>query len=112
MKKGSRGVYHIGASQTCSKYEFAGQLAKVFELDDHLIQPVSIRDSTLLAPRPTNTSLTTKKVSRELGVSMPDVRSGLEHFRALRDSGFATELKKMGGRFPSAETKDWRPVGR
>ena len=106
MRKRLRGVYHVGSSQTCSKYEFAVQLANVFELDDELVRPVSVDDSALLAPRPKSTSLSVQKISCALGATMPDVKSGLEHFKRLRDSGFAAELKTLGGRIPSAQSKD------
>jgi dTDP-4-dehydrorhamnose reductase len=94
---GLRGTYHVAGSQECSKYEFALQLADVFGLDKQLIQPVSIASSTLSAPRPRSTWLKTHKVTQALNKPMPDVKSGLQHFKLLRDSGFVAQLKALRG---------------
>ena len=91
------GLYHVAASEACSKYEFAVQLADVFGLDEQLVCPASIADSALTAPRPRNTSLRTDKVSKALGRPMPDVKSGLRRLKALRDSGFVRQLKATKG---------------
>ena len=92
-----KGLYHVAGTQPCSKYEFASRLADVFGLQNQLVQPVSIGDSLLKAPRPRNTSLQTSKVSQALGKAMPDLNSGLRRFKALRDSGFTTQLKALKG---------------
>jgi dTDP-4-dehydrorhamnose reductase len=93
MEHRLRGVHHVAGSQPCSKYEFALQLASAFGLERELVQPQSLADSNLLAPRPKRTSLQTTKVSGALGRKMPDVQSGLQRFKALRDSGFVRKLK-------------------
>jgi dTDP-4-dehydrorhamnose reductase len=59
-------------------------LAEVFGFDKGLIQSTSIADAGLKAPRPRNTSLNTAKVSQPLGQTMPDILSGLLHFKSLR----------------------------
>jgi len=91
------GWYNVAGSQPCSKYQFALLLGDVFNQERRLVQSVSIEDSFLKAPRPKNTSLRTGKVSRALGRAMPDVKSGLLHFKWLRDSGFVTKLKVCSG---------------
>jgi len=91
------GLYHVAGAESCSKYEFACQLAEVFGLDQDLVQLASAADAGFIAPRPQNTSLQTMKVSKVVGRPMPDVVSGLQHFKALRDSGFAGQLKRMKG---------------
>jgi dTDP-4-dehydrorhamnose reductase len=93
MEQQLDGLYHVAASEACSKYQFAVQLAGVFGLDEQLVRPASIADSMLHAPRPRNTSLRTDKVSKVLGKAMPDVKSGLRRLKALRDSGFVRRLK-------------------
>ncbi len=91
------GLYHVAGAESCSKYEFACQLAAIFGLDQGRVHPASEMDAGLLAPRPKNTSLQTGKVSKALEQPMPDVASGLRRFKALRDSGFAGQLKRMKG---------------
>jgi dTDP-4-dehydrorhamnose reductase len=84
MERKLQGVYHVAASEACSKYAFAVQVAEVFGLDRRLVQPTSVNQAGLRAPRPGNTSLQTHKVCRASGVRMPDVRSGIERFQELR----------------------------
>ena len=93
MEHKMQGVYHVVGAQTCSKYEFALQIAEMFGLDKSLISPVSLMESVLRAPRPKNTSLRTEKIRQELSRAMPDISSGLRRFKRLRDSGFVRTLK-------------------
>lgn len=90
------GIYHIGASQACSKYEFALSIADVFSLDRDLICATSIEDSRLQAARAKNTSLQTRKIVHAMNGPMPDIMMGLHRFKALLDSGYATKLKTFG----------------
>lgn len=89
------GLYHVAGSQRCSKYEFGCKLATVFGLDAKLIQPTLIAESSLAAPRPLDTSLCVSKVSQALGMHMPDLISGLQRFKALRDTGYVAELRSL-----------------
>lgn len=91
------GLFHVGGAQSYSKYEFALSIADVFGQDRRLVQPVSVKESSLKAPRPGEVSLRTNKISWILGRTMPDLISGLQRFKALRDLGFVTRLKVCGG---------------
>lgn len=97
MKRKLAGLYHVAGSQACTKYEFAAALANVFGFDPTLIKAVSIAGSSLVAARPRKTSLQTVKACSALGRPMPDLRSGLTRFRALRDCGSVARLKALGG---------------
>jgi len=90
------GLYHAGGSEPTSKYGFACVLADVFGLRKDLIQPGSVDEADLRARRPKNISLATEKITRDMGRSMPGIRSGLSAFRSLRESGFAGRLKSYG----------------
>jgi len=92
------GVLHVAGSQACSKFDFATMLAEVFGLETSLVEPVSIHDSQLKAPRPVNTTLNIDKASQWLERTLPDVRTGLARFRELRDSGFLGRLRASQGR--------------
>jgi len=87
------GVYHVTGSLACSKFEFALKLADIFHLNRDLIRAISINDSPLQAPRPKNTPLSTSKITSELGGHMPDVLSGINRFKLLREMGFASLIK-------------------
>src|SRR5882672_10834304 len=85
MSRHLHGIYNVVGAERLSKYEFARRLGAVFGLDVGQVVPVSIKDAALRAPRPRDTSLTTKKIARELAREMPDVESGLRKFRELRE---------------------------
>jgi dTDP-4-dehydrorhamnose reductase len=89
------GTYHVAGSEPCSKYEFAIQLARLFGYNAHLIQSGSISESSLKVLRPHKTWLNTSKVSNLLKRTMPDLKSGLEKFKQLLDSGEVNELKRF-----------------
>ena len=95
MDRKLSGLYHVASSESSSKYEFALQLADVFGMEKQLIEPVSVAAAALRAPRPRNTSLATAKIHQVLGRRMPHVRSGLERFNALRNSGYVQQLKAL-----------------
>ena len=78
-----KGLYHVSGSESLSKFDFAVKLANVFNLDANLVQPAVLGDVPLKAPRPKNISLRTDKISRALGIPMPDVDEGLRRFQAV-----------------------------
>ncbi len=80
---GHTGVFHLGACDHCSKYEFAVKIARAFELDPSLVARSSLRSSTLVARRPLNTSLDIRKVGRALGRPLPSVDEGIQKFRSV-----------------------------
>jgi dTDP-4-dehydrorhamnose reductase len=93
-----KGLFHVGGSESCSKYDFARYVAETFGLNCSLVRPCSISESALSARRPLNTSLHTAKVEQALGRILPGARSGLERFKALRWSGLAARLKAAGAK--------------
>jgi dTDP-4-dehydrorhamnose reductase len=97
MKKDCHGVFHAAGSERCSKYGFACILADVFHLDKSLIRPVSIAEAGLRAKRPRDTSLNCEKTTSILNLTPPGVRSGLVHFKQLRETGYVERLKSYQG---------------
>ena len=89
------GIYHLGCGKPFSKYEFSRQIAQVFELNPELVEPSSVEEAGLPAPRSKYLGLATTKICRELDTSMPGLRAGLEKFKLLRENGYAAHLRKM-----------------
>jgi dTDP-4-dehydrorhamnose reductase len=81
------GIYHVVGSEKISKYEFAVRLATIFGFNPDLVSPSLLNDAKLRAARPRDLSLSSAKVSAALDRAMPDVDSGLQKFKRLRDSG-------------------------
>lgn len=95
MDRELHGLYHVGSSDACSKYEFALRLADAFDLDKTLVQSVALSSQSLRAPRPLRTSLDSAKAAQALGRPLPDLNAGLERFRRLRNDGFVARLAEM-----------------
>ena len=96
MDRKLSGLYHVAGAQALSKHEFALEIAEIFGLEKNLVQRGSIADAKLNAWRPKNTSLNTSKIRMVLGTELPNVKQGLERFRALRKSEYMkTVLKNM-----------------
>jgi dTDP-4-dehydrorhamnose reductase len=96
VELGCSGIYHVAAKDHCSKYEFAREVASVFQLDASLVEETLMAQSALTAPRPRETWLRSTKISQVLGKPMPTIKQGLEKFRTLRDNGFCHRLKAAG----------------
>jgi dTDP-4-dehydrorhamnose reductase len=93
---GFSGVFHAGAGDSCSKYDFALRLARLYGHSPEAVRPSRLDDSALKAPRPLNVSLRAEKVARALGRAMPGVDEGLRRFKSLETSGFVATLKSRG----------------
>ncbi len=90
------GVYHVAGSERCSKHGFARRLAEVFGLDPDLVRRASVADSPLVARRPRDTSLSTDKLRRDLGIALPGLDEGLHRFKTLGDAGYPARLRALG----------------
>ena len=75
------GVFHVGGSERCSKYAFGRDIAEAFGLDRKLIEPISIEQAKLKAPRPKDVSLNVSKASGAINTTLLDVREGIARFR-------------------------------
>lgn len=60
------GIYHLSGASRVSRYDFACQLADMFELDSRLILPSRMSDLDWLAERPKDSSLDTSKARQML----------------------------------------------
>lgn len=87
------GVIHIAGGQTCSKLEFAHLMAKVFGLEENLIEPISVEDLNLPAPRGKNISLNVSKAQSLLRTPLSGAEEGLKKMKYLRQSGYVEALK-------------------
>jgi dTDP-4-dehydrorhamnose reductase len=93
VERDLQGLYHAGARDAMSKYEFARLLAEICGLDSDLIKKGRLADSKLAAPRPLNTALISAKLASDLGREMPSVEEGLKRFRDQGMNGWSQQLK-------------------
>ncbi|MFC1923252.1 SDR family oxidoreductase [Chloroflexota bacterium] len=95
LEKGLQGLYHVVSSECTSKFDFGVRLARQFEFDESLIEPTSIANAGLVAPRSPNLSLNSSKLTEELGDSPPNLKEGLERFHAQYLNGHPEFIRQM-----------------
>ncbi|MBI4609351.1 MAG: SDR family oxidoreductase [Candidatus Rokubacteria bacterium] len=71
------GIFHVAGRDTVSRYELGLAVAEIFSLDPEKIVPVGSPAFPELVLRPPNTSLSTEKLERELGLRTLGLREGL-----------------------------------
>ena len=82
LKKRPQGVFHFAGGETANRYEFGRKIAEVFGLDASLLTRVKSSAFPDIAPRPPNTSFSTKRLARELGIEPMTLGEGLAHMKA------------------------------
>jgi dTDP-4-dehydrorhamnose reductase len=82
------GVIHVGSDESISKYEFLNKIVNIFSFHEGLLKRSSYIVNENTAPRPLNTTLSTKRLFEILGY-IPSLDQGLNNIK--KDY----ELKKM-----------------
>lgn len=82
------GLFHVVGDDRISKHDFGLQLASVFDLDANLILAEPIDAQPTLVRRPHDMSLSNRKVSETLNISIGGVR---EHLLLLRQQSNLSE---------------------
>ena len=81
-KKDLRGLYHASGRERISRYEFAKQIAKSFNLSSELIKPVKMSQLTAwIAKRPKDSSLNTGKIQKQLKTKPLNITEGLNKMK-------------------------------
>lgn len=82
IRQNRTGIYHAAGRDHLSLYQFALQVAEVFDLDARLITPVPDSYFPEIAPRPRDTSFDTTKMENDLGIKTVGVKDGLIRMKA------------------------------
>lgn len=80
-KSEKQGIYHMAGKTCLNRFDFAKKIAKVFELDESLVKPVTSDVFKQVAERPMRCCLDVSKAERELGVRFLTVEEGLTRMR-------------------------------
>jgi len=86
LQRRCEGVFHIAGPERLTMEEFARQTARVFYLDERLIQPVHSDFFPALAPRPVDTSFVLTKLQREVGLQTLAPAVALTAMKATREA--------------------------
>lgn len=73
-----KGIYHVGGKDRLSRFDFAVKTAKAFGMDHKLIESVPNAYFKNIAPRPKDTTYSTKKMQRKLGIRPIGIDEGLD----------------------------------
>lgn len=93
LKKELKGLYHVVGPQAMSKYQFGVEIARKFRLKESEITPKSVSFSGLIAKRSNNLSLSTRKLSTDLGESLPEFSTGLNEFYTQHEQGYPQKIR-------------------
>lgn len=93
LARGLSGLYHVVGPQAMSKYQFGVEVARRFGLEDGLITPKSVLDSSLTARRAHNLWLSTNRLSTALGESLPRFSTGLDQFYTQFQQGYPQKIR-------------------
>lgn len=75
------GTWHVAGPDFVSRDELARRIARAFELDSSLIEPVPTLALGQRAARPLRGGLRTEKIARRLGAPLTPLDEALMHFR-------------------------------
>ena len=77
-----KGIYHASGSERISRYQFARQIAKTFNLKPNLIKPIKMSQLTAwIAKRPKDSSLNTDKIQKQLKTKPLNITEGLDRMK-------------------------------
>ncbi len=96
VTKDFSGLYHVVSSDHISKYEFGCTIADQFGLDSSLISPISVTKSNLVAERSKNLTLSTEKLSYDLGKEIPTIQHGVKSFYYDHKIGYSEKIRSFG----------------
>jgi dTDP-4-dehydrorhamnose reductase len=79
IKNGLKGTYHLTNSGYASRYEVARYVIEQLDMDN-LILPVSSDYFPAAAKRPFFSALSNSKLSKKLGINIPEWRDRVDRF--------------------------------
>jgi dTDP-4-dehydrorhamnose reductase len=77
LKNDICGLFHATGPTCINRYDFALMLAKEFNLDSHLIIPVTSSQKKQNAPRPISTCLNSSKLEEKINFTFTDLKTGI-----------------------------------
>jgi len=80
LENGSRGIFHVANSSSCSWYDFALEIVKAAEISGIGVVPIDGPFPGRPAPRPPYSVLNCQKLTRETGLTMRPWKEALQEF--------------------------------
>jgi dTDP-4-dehydrorhamnose reductase len=79
VKMNAKGIYNLVGEERISKYDFAIKLCRTFGLSENYIKKTHSSSIKLIAPRPSDMSLSAQKAKDHLGIGT----GGVDHFLSI-----------------------------
>ncbi|HHV55856.1 MAG TPA: SDR family oxidoreductase [Firmicutes bacterium] len=80
--RGFVGLFHLAGPERVSRYEFARELARVFELNEERVLPVKTSELNQKAKRPLNAGMVVTKAQAVLNVRLLGYKEGLSQMKS------------------------------
>ena len=77
IDKNKQGIFNVVSKERISKFEFGIKIANIFKYPLSLISPISVEDISLMAQRPKDMSLSTKKILDEINYQIKGIENQL-----------------------------------
>ncbi|MEM4156334.1 MAG: sugar nucleotide-binding protein [Archaeoglobaceae archaeon] len=74
------GIFHLAGAKRVSRYDFAVEIAKAFDLDEDLIRKAKMEEMKWIAKRPRDSSLDVSKAKNLLNRKPMDLKESLSMF--------------------------------
>lgn len=85
FEENKEGIYHTAGDERVSRFDFARNIAQVFELDESLINPIKSKELIRKAKRPMDSSLSVEKLKSDLNMKMLNTLEGLREMKKVKD---------------------------
>lgn len=85
FSKNKEGIFHIAGDERINRFEFAKNIAQVFELDETLINPIKSSQLIRKAKRPLDSSLSVKKAKNSLDIKLLNTIEGLREMKKVME---------------------------
>ncbi len=83
FEKDKTGIYHTVGDERINRFDFAQNIAKVFDLDSSLVNPTKSTNFVQKAKRPKDSSLNVEKAHKDLGIKMLNTTEGLNYMKKV-----------------------------
>ncbi|MGE5482645.1 MAG: SDR family oxidoreductase [Bacteroidota bacterium] len=80
--RGFVGLFHLAGPERVSRYEFARELARIFELDEERVLPAKTSELNQNAKRPLNAGMIVRKAQAALSVRLLGYKEGLSQMKS------------------------------
>jgi len=105
-------VYNCASRTSLSKYEFALELARQFDMDVSLVNPISIDDFGFRAKRGKNLTLNVDKLSKDLKYQLPTISNSIVRFYQDFKAGLPVKIRPKRKVICQTGRSNFIPYGR